>query len=81
MNNNEESKVFLELEGNTNDLLMVNGDNSMKSTRLLWLNPESFDPDDEVVDLCITSTNMSGEHPLFDKLLDKKIKITVTIED
>lgn len=76
-----EEKVFLELKGNANDLLMVNGDNSMKCTRLLWLNPKSYNPEDEVVDLCITSTNLSGEHPLFDKILGKKIKITVTIED
>lgn len=81
MNSSEEKNTFLELEGNTDDLLMVNGDNSMKCTRLIWLNPESFNPEDEVVDLCITSTNISGEHPLFDKLLGKKIKITVTIED
>ena len=81
MNSSEEKNIFLELEGNTDDLLMVNGNNSMKCTRLIWLNPESFNPEDEVVDLCITSTNISGEHPLFDKLLGKKIKITVTIED
>lgn len=79
MNNKE--NVFLELTGNANDLLMVNHDNTMRCTRLIWLNPESEDPEDEVVDLCITSTNMSGEHPLFDKLLGKNIKIKVTFEE
>lgn len=76
-----EKNIFLELEGNANDLLMVNGDNSMKCTRLIKLDPTSLEIDEEIVDLCITSTNMSGEHPLFDKLLDKKIKITVEIVD
>lgn len=80
MDTNKE-KVFLELQGNTDDLLMVNNDNSMNCTRLIWLNPESYNPEDEVVDICITSTNMNGEHPLFNKLLGKKIKIKVTIED
>lgn len=79
MNNNEQ--IYLELEGNTNDLLMVNNDNSMKCTRLINLD-ENTKLDEEIVDLCITSTNMNNyEHPIFDKLLDKKIRITVTILD
>lgn len=78
---NSEKNIFLELEGNANDLLMVNNDKTMKCTRLIWLNPESMNPEDEVVDVCVTSTNMNGEHPLFDKLLGKKIKIKVTIEE
>lgn len=76
-----ENNIVLELTGMTDDLLMVNSDNTMKCTRLIWLNPQSYNPEDEVVDLCVTSTNMIGEHPLFDKLLGKKIKITLSIEE
>lgn len=75
------SKLFLELEGKTNDLLMVNNNNSMKSTRLIRLDHTSREIDEEIVDLAITSTNMNGEHPLFDELIDKKIKISVEILD
>lgn len=79
MNNNEQ--IYLELEGNTNDLLMTNYDNSMKCTRLIRLD-ENTKMDEEIVDLCITSTNVgSFEHPFFDELLNKKIRITVTILD
>lgn len=78
----EEKNVILELEGNADDLLMVNGDNTMKCTRLIWLNPETYNPEDEVVDLCITSTNVTkAEHPLFDKILGKKIKMTISVID
>ena len=77
--NNTNEQIYLELEGRTNDLLMVNNDNSMKCTRLIRLD-ENTKMDDEIVDLCITSTNMGTyTHPVFDKLLDKKIRITVTI--
>lgn len=77
----EERNIFLELEGNTDDLLMVNNDDSMKCTRLVRLDPFSTNIDEEIVDLCITSTNMEGRHPLFDQLLGKKIKITVEVMD
>ena len=79
MNNNE--NVFLELEGNADDLLMVNNDESMKCTRLIKLDPTSREINEEIVDICITSTNMNGEHPLFDKLLGRKIKIRVEFLD
>lgn len=74
------NELFLELEGKADDLLMVNGDNSMKCTRLIRLDSTSMDENEEIIDLCITSTNMNGEHPMFDKLLGKKIKISVYIE-
>ena len=79
MENND--KIFLELEGNANDLLMVNNDNSMKCTRLIKLDPTVTEINEEIVDICITSTNMNGEHPLFDKLIDRKIKITIEFID
>lgn len=72
---------FLTLEGNTDDLLMINSDNSMKATRLIRLDPKSSEINEEIIDLAITSTNMNGVHPLFDKILGKKIKISVDIID
>lgn len=72
---------FLTLEGNTDDLLMVNSDNSMKATRLIRLDPKSSEINEEIIDLAITSTNMNGNHSLFDKILGKKIKISVDIID
>lgn len=74
--------TFLTLEGNVNDLLMVNEMHSMKCTRLIHFNEDNLNNNalnEEIVDVCITSTNMYGEHPLFDKLLGKKIRITVDI--
>ena len=75
------NKIFLELEGKTNDLLMVNDSNTMKRTRLIKLDPTSNEINEEIVDLAITSTNMSGEHPLFDEILDKRIRIKVEVLD
>lgn len=75
------SKLFLELTGKTDDLLMVNNTESMKSTRLIRLDPTSREIDEEIVDIAITSTNMNGQHPLFDELLGKEIKISVEILD
>lgn len=72
---------FLTLEGNANDLLMVNSDNSMKCTRLIKLDPKSKEENEEIIDICVTSTNMYGEHPMFDKLLGKKIRMKVEIID
>lgn len=83
MKTNEE---FLNLEGYANDLLMVNENETMKCTRLIHFDDDllssvSDNVNEEIVDVCITSTNMYGEHPLFDKLLNKKINITVKILD
>ena len=35
--------------------------------------------DSETIDLCITSTNPNKTFPIFDEMLDKKIKISVEI--
>lgn len=81
---------FLVLEGNTNDLLMVDTlpSCSLKSTRLIRLDNspilENMDPDEqekreEIIDVAITSSNARSEHPLFDKLLDKRIRVTIDI--
>lgn len=70
---------FLTLKGNANDLLMINNNGSMKMTRLINIEPDVDKIDEEIIDIAITSTNEYGAHPLFDKLLNKKIKITVDI--
>ena len=72
------SNIFLELEGKTDDLLMVNNDESMKSTRLIKL-PDTNEEDEEVIDISVTSTNIWHSHPEFDKLLGKRIKMTIEI--
>lgn len=74
--------VFLQLEGNADDLLMVNSDGSMKCTRLINLEPNIKPEEDEIIDICVTSTNVYQAHPKFDKLIGKKIRLTVeTIEE
>lgn len=73
-------KDYIVLEGNTNDLLLVNGDSSLKCTRLIKLDENVKDEyTEEIIDLAITSTSMKKEHTLFDKLLNHKIKISVDI--
>lgn len=75
-------KDYIVLEGNTNDLLLVNGDSSLKCTRLIKLDLNATSElNEEIIDLAITSTNMKKEHPTFDKLLGKKIRISVDILD
>lgn len=74
-------KEFLVLEGYTNDLLMVNGTNSMKMTRLVDLDPDSKEYDEEIIDIAVTSTNEYGNHPKFDTLLGKKIRLKIEILD
>lgn len=75
-------KEYIVLEGNTNDLLLVNGDSSLKSTRLVKLDLNATSEiNEEIIDLAITSTSMKKEHKIFDELLGKKIKISVDILD
>ena len=45
-----DDKIFLELNGNVDDLLMVSDSNMMKCTRLIKL-PDSMDINDEVIDV------------------------------
>ena len=72
-------KNVLTVDGYTNDLLQISNDGEMKQTRLFYLLPESMEENQETLDLCITSTNPFQSFPIFDKLLDKKIRITVDI--
>lgn len=70
---------FLTLEGNVNDLLMINNNGSMKMTRLINIEPTADVVDEEIIDVAITSTNEYCSHPFFDKLLNKKIRIRIDI--
>lgn len=68
------------VEGNVNDLLEVSKSGEMKQTRLFYLIPENVEEDnEETLDLTITSTNPFKTFPIFDKLLDKKIRISVDV--
>jgi hypothetical protein len=51
----------------------------MKQTRLFYLLPENLEENQETLDLTITSTNPYQSFPVFDKLLGKKIRISVDI--
>lgn len=72
-------KNIITVEGYTNDLYSVNRNGDMKQTRLFYLIPEDMNGDSETIDLCITSTNPNKTFPIFDEMLDKKIKISVEI--
>lgn len=71
-------RVF-EVEGNASDLLEIGQNGEMKQTRLFYLLPEDEGEDCETIDITITSTNPSGKFPIFDRLLGKKIKISVDL--
>ena len=72
-------KNIITVEGYTNDLYSVNRNGDMKQTKLFYLIPEDMNGDSETIDLCITSTNPNKAFPIFDEMLDKKIKISVEI--
>ena len=75
-------KNYIVLEGKTNDLLIINGDDTLKSTRLIKLDKNTTDVlKEEIIDISITSTNMNKQHKTFDKLLGKNIRISVDILD
>lgn len=77
----ENYSEFISLCGKADDLMTVNKDHSMKMTRLFKLDSDTDVESDEVIDLSITSVNPYGEHPLFDRLKGKEIRITVEIKD
>lgn len=81
----DKKKIFLELDGYPDELLYENG--FLKMTRLVQ------DVKNESIDVTVESRNeqftcaigssndIDGDHPKFDELLGKKIKITVEIID
>lgn len=73
-------KNVFTVEGNTNELLQVSNNGEMKQTRLFYLisdNPEEYN--EETMDVCITSSNPYKSFPIFDELLDKKIRVSIDI--
>jgi hypothetical protein len=75
------NKNVISVEGYANDLLEINNSGEMKQTRLFYLLPDNLEENQETLDLTITSTNPYHSFPIFDKLLGKKIKISVDIID
>ena len=72
-----EDKEKIELTGKTDDLLFLNNQGNVKSTRLVMLDENTSIEDSEVIDVSMTSVSNNGKHPLFDSFLGKEIKITV----
>lgn len=68
-----ERETFLTLEGNANDL--YKDEDNYKSITLV----DVEDTGDEVLSITVDSLNEKKKFPRFDKLLDKKIKITIEI--
>lgn len=75
----KKENVVLQTEGYTNDLLQVSSANNMKRTSLVYFNPQSMEIGEEVITLSVDSTNEALTFPIFDKLIDKKIRITVEV--
>lgn len=75
----EKTENVITAEGYTNDLLAVGNNGEMKMTRLFYLLPESEEENQETLDLMIVSTNPYQSFPIFNKLLGKKIRISVDI--
>lgn len=75
-------KNVINVEGYTNDLLSISENGEMRETRLFYLIPENIDEENlETLDLSITSTNPFKSFPIFDQLVNKKIRISVDIID
>lgn len=75
----KKTENVISVEGYTNDLLQISNSGEMKQTRLFHLLPENLEENQETLDLTITSTNPYQSFPVFDKLLGKKIRISVDI--
>ena len=77
-----DSKVVFTAEGYTNDLLQISEAHNMKRTSLVYFNPISKEIGDEVITVSIDSDNEALTFPIFDKMINKKIRVTVeTIDD
>jgi len=73
------NKNVIVAEGYADDLYEISNNGEMKQTRLFYLLPENLEENQETLDLSITSTNPYRSFPIFDKLLGKKIRISVDI--
>ena len=77
----ETKNVVLQTEGYTNDHIQITKANNMKRTSFVYFNPQSKEIGEEVITLSIDSTNETLTFPIFDKLIGKKIRITVEVLD
>ena len=71
----------LEFEGKTNDLLAIDEKNHLLMTRLVKVDLDDDPEETETIDVAITSVDNSDEHPLFNQLRNKEIKVTVEVND
>lgn len=76
---NVNTENVITVEGNANDLLEISNNGEMKQTRLFYLIPDNLEENQETLDLCITSTNPYKSFPIFEKMIGKKIRISVDI--
>lgn len=77
----DNKKMIFQVEGNTNDLLQVSSEHNMKRTSLVHFNPISKEIGEEVITVSIDSTNESLTFPIFDEMVNKKIRVTVEVID
>lgn len=77
----DNKKMIFQVEGNTNDLLQVSAEHNMKRTSLVHFNPISKEVGEEVITVSIDSTNEALTFPIFDKMVNKKIRVTVEVID
>lgn len=77
----ETNNVIFQVEGNTNELLQVSAANTMKRTSFIYFNPQSTEIGEEVITVSIDSTNEALTFPIFDKMIGKKIRVTVETID
>lgn len=73
--------MTLKFNGNVNDLLYVNEDETIKMTRLVNID-KTMDPEtDEILDVCLTSSAPKGKHNFFDEYLGKNITVMIYVND
>lgn len=73
--------MTLKFNGNVNDLLYVNEDETIKMARLVNID-KTMDPEtEEILDVCLTSSAPNNEHKLFDSYLGKQITVLIHIDD
>lgn len=77
--NDNNPYVLMQIEGFTDDLLEISGDKALVGTRLFYNIDPDTDVDDEIVDIHIVSSNETGEHPIFDQMRGKQIRVTIEI--
>lgn len=77
----DNKKMIFQVEGNTNDLLQVSSEHNIKRTSLVHFNPVSKEIGEEVITVSIDSTNEALTFPIFDEMVNKKIRVTVEVID